>query len=140
MKKVQSFIFALTFLMIGLSSCEKEVIEPIQTTHIGQITTASTDLFVPDGHAFITISEVGTIMKQGDEYVIHAQGKTYIPNDLSEEYQAHKLRVQFVGTVQESEIGKELIPMTLVKITASERPIDLPRNSTRVEGVNRITN
>ncbi|MEZ4886557.1 MAG: hypothetical protein R3E32_17605 [Chitinophagales bacterium] len=140
MKNLPSLIFALAFLIMGLSSCEKELVYPIHTTSVNQVTnTNSTDLFVPDGHAYTIVKETGTVMFQDDQYVIRSQGKTYFPNKLSEEFQAHKLKVFFVGKVRTNVINEEIIPIEIIKISATDRPIEQPTISTRVTAIDRIT-
>ena len=140
MKKLQSLIFTLIVVATGLVSCEKDVVSPIEVPVSQQTSTTPTDLFVPDGAATIIVDEVGTVMNVEGTYVVVSQGKTYLPNDLAEEFQAHKLKVFFVGKVRSSEINEPLIPIQLMKITGTDKPIELPDISSRFTVIDRITN
>ncbi len=138
MKKLQSLILALSLFAIGLTSCEKEVVNPLQIPVSEQISTSSSDLLVPDGGATIIVDQIGTVMRVEGTYIISSQGKTYLPNNLSEDFQAHKLKVFFVGKIRSNAAKEDLIPIELIKISATDKPIELPDISSRTTAVDRI--
>lgn len=140
MKKLQSFICILALLSFGLTSCEKEnLTTTLQTTGTNEITLShpSTDLLVPDGNAPILVDAIGMIISKDGEYLINSQGKTYLPDELPEDFHAQKLQVFFVGKVSVNSLENEIIPIELLKISATDRPIDLPNISSPVIAIDR---
>lgn len=137
MKKIQVIICSLIcFVAIGVTSCEKEAIAPIANQSFAPINTTSNqssdDLLVPDGNGYITVEEMGYVVKQDGQYFIHAQGKVYQPTALEERFQAQKLQVLFQGKVRTKEFHNEIIPIRLEQITAVNQPIDTPLISTGI--------
>ena len=138
MRRISSFICALIFCGMGLSSCEKEAVLPIETSEINYVSNSSDNLFVPDGHAFIIIDEVGTISQQDSDYFIRSNGKTYLPEELPKEYQSHKLQVLFVGKVVTSNLNNEIIPIEIMEIVSPKQPTLIPQISTSVGAIDRV--
>jgi len=132
MKKIQSFLCAIA-LIISLSSCEKEIVSPLQTLDLNPISTSSTDLFVPDGEAIVVVEETGTVMRQDGQYIIRCKKATYLPTGLPAEYSGHKMKVFFAGEVQTDALNEEIIPIELTKITGTDRTV--PQVSTTATAI-----